>query len=114
MGRALGANKRRHLSRAVATNAFALPDLPYAYNALEPHVDTETMKVHHTKHHQAYITKINAAVEEAAELQGKSLLELQEMVGTKSVPNSVAGTVRNNGGGAWNHAFFWKIMKPKK
>ena len=69
--------------------------------------------MHHTKHHQAYISKLNDAVAKAPELQGKSILQIQQAVGTSKVPDAVAGTVRNNGGGTWNHAFFWKVMKPK-
>lgn len=69
--------------------------------------------MHHTKHHQAYITKLNDAVAKTPSLQGKSIVDIQKAVGTANVPEGVAGTVRNNGGGTWNHAFFWKIMAPK-
>jgi superoxide dismutase, Fe-Mn family len=90
--------------------AFTLPPLPYAANALEPHIDARTMEIHHGKHHQAYVTNLNAAIEKAPELQGKSLDEL--MAGIGSVPEAVRTAVRNNGGGHWNHTFFWQIMGP--
>jgi Fe-Mn family superoxide dismutase len=92
--------------------AFTLPSLPYSYDALEPHIDARTMEIHHTKHHQAYVNNLNAAIEKAPELQGKSLDEL--MKGINSVPESVRTAVRNNGGGHWNHSMFWEIMGPKK
>ncbi|HXT15159.1 MAG TPA: superoxide dismutase [Gemmatimonadaceae bacterium] len=92
--------------------AFTLPNLPYAYDALEPHIDAKTMEIHHTKHHQAYVNNLNAAIEKAPELQGKSLDEL--MKGINSVPESVRTAVRNNGGGHWNHSMFWEIMGPGK
>jgi superoxide dismutase, Fe-Mn family len=91
--------------------AFTLPPLPYAANALEPHIDARTMEIHHGKHHQAYVTNLNAAIEKAPELQGKSLDELMSGIG--SVPESVRTAVRNNGGGHWNHTLFWQIMGPK-
>jgi superoxide dismutase, Fe-Mn family len=90
--------------------AFTLPALPYAYDALEPHIDAKTMEIHHTKHHQAYVNNLNAAVEKAPELAGKSLDDL--MRGINSVPESVRTAVRNNGGGHWNHSMFWEIMAP--
>jgi Fe-Mn family superoxide dismutase len=92
--------------------AFTLPNLPYAYDALEPHIDARTMEIHHTKHHQAYVNNLNAAVEKAPELQGKSLDELMKSINT--VPESVRTAVRNNGGGHWNHTMFWEIMGPSK
>jgi Fe-Mn family superoxide dismutase len=92
--------------------AFTLPPLPYAYDALEPHIDARTMEIHHTKHHQAYVNNLNAAVEKAPELAGKSLDEL--MRGINSVPEAVRTAVRNNGGGHWNHTMFWEIMGPGK
>jgi superoxide dismutase, Fe-Mn family len=92
--------------------AFTLPNLPYAYDALEPHIDARTMEIHHTKHHQAYVNNLNAAVEKAPELQGKSLDEL--MKGINTVHESVRTAVRNNGGGHWNHTMFWEIMGPGK
>ena len=90
--------------------AFTLPPLPYAYDALEPHIDARTMEIHHTKHHQAYVNNLNAAIEKAPELGGKSLDDL--MRGINSLPESVRAAVRNNGGGHWNHSMFWEIMGP--
>ena len=91
---------------------FTLPALPYAYDALEPHIDARTMEIHHTKHHQAYVNNLNAALEKAPQLEGKSLDDL--MKGINSVPETVRTAVRNNGGGHWNHSMFWEIMGPKK
>ena len=90
--------------------AFTLPQLPYAANALEPHIDARTMEIHHGKHHQAYVTNLNAAIEKAPELQGKSIDEL--LAGLNAAPDTVRTAVRNNGGGHWNHTFFWQIMGP--
>src|SRR3712207_6723438 len=90
--------------------AFTLPELPYAHDALEPHVDAQTMQIHHGKHHQAYVTNLNAAIEKAPQLEGKSLEALISDLG--SVPEAVRGPVRNNGGGHWNHTLFWQIMGP--
>jgi superoxide dismutase, Fe-Mn family len=90
--------------------AFTLPALPYAYDALEPHIDAKTMEIHHSKHHQAYVNNLNAAIEKAPELAGKSLDDL--MRGINSVPESVRTAVRNNGGGHWNHSAFWELMAP--
>ena len=91
--------------------AFTLPALPYGYDALEPHIDARTMEIHHTKHHQAYVNNLNAAIEKAPELQNKPIDEL--MRGVNSAPESVRTAVRNNGGGHWNHTMFWEIMAPK-
>jgi Fe-Mn family superoxide dismutase len=88
--------------------AFTLPALPYENDALEPHIDARTMEIHHTKHHQAYINNLNAAVEKAPELASKSLDDL--MRGINSVPEAVRTAVRNNGGGHWNHSLFWQLM----
>jgi len=85
--------------------AFTLPELPYAYNALEPHIDARTMEIHHSKHHNAYVTNLNAALA-GTEWEGKSLEEL--MANMSKLP----AAVRNNGGGHWNHSFFWQIMAP--
>jgi Fe-Mn family superoxide dismutase len=93
-----------------ATMAHELPSLPYAFNALEPHIDETTMKIHHGKHHQAYVTNLNAALEKHPELQGKSLDDL--LKGINSVPEDIRTAVRNNGGGHWNHTMFWQIMGP--
>ena len=90
--------------------AFTLPELPYGFDSLEPHIDTTTMQIHHGKHHQAYVNNLNAAIEKAPELAGKSLDDL--MRGINSVPEAVRTAVRNNGGGHWNHSFFWKLMGP--
>src|SRR3954447_16892412 len=89
---------------------FSLPPLPYAPNALEPHIDAKTMEIHHGKHHAAYVTNLNKALESAPDLAGKSVDELCKSI--SSVPESIRGPVRNNGGGHWNHSFFWKLMKP--
>lgn len=92
------------------TMAFTLPALPYGYDALEPHIDARTMEIHHTKHHQAYINNLNAAIEKAPELQKKSIDDLMRDV--NSAPEAVRTAVRNNGGGHWNHSMFWEIMAP--
>lgn len=91
--------------------AFELPQLPYGFDALEPHIDTATMQIHHGKHHQTYVNNLNAAIEKAPELAGKSLDDLVR--GINSVPDAVRTAVRNNGGGHWNHSMFWKWMAPK-
>jgi len=85
--------------------AFTLPDLPYSYDALEPTIDQQTMTLHHSKHHQAYVDKLNEGVSENAELEGKSLDEIIAGISRYSKK------VRNNGGGHWNHSFFWETMK---
>jgi superoxide dismutase, Fe-Mn family len=90
--------------------AFTLPQLPYAFDALEPHIDARTMEIHHGKHHQTYINNLNAALEKAPDLQGRSLDDL--MRGINSVPESIRTAVRNNGGGHWNHSLFWQILGP--
>ena len=91
---------------------FTLPALPYAYDALEPHIDARTMEIHHTKHHQAYVNNLNAALEKAPQLEGKSLDDLMRSI--NSVPEAVRTAVRNNGGGHWNHSQFWEWMGPKR
>jgi len=91
--------------------AFTLPPLPYPSDALEPHIDKQTMEIHHGKHHNAYVTNLNAALEKAPELQSKSLDDLVK--GINSVPESVRTAVRNNAGGHINHSMFWQIMGPK-
>lgn len=85
--------------------AFTLPPLPYAYDALEPHIDTLTMQIHHGKHHQAYVDNLNKAIA-GTEHENKSLEELVANAG------AISAAVRNNGGGHWNHAFFWEILAP--
>jgi Fe-Mn family superoxide dismutase len=88
-----------------------LPKLPYALDALEPHIDARTMEIHHTKHHQAYITNLNKALEAHPELQGLSIEDLLRRIDT--VPESIRTTVRNNGGGHANHSLFWTVMAPR-
>ncbi|HRJ21931.1 MAG: superoxide dismutase [Bryobacteraceae bacterium] len=92
--------------------AFTLPSLPYAFDALEPHIDKQTMEIHHGKHHAAYVTNLNKAVESVPALAGKSLDDLL-VNGVSAVPDNIRGAVRNNGGGHWNHSLFWEIMSPK-
>lgn len=87
--------------------AFTLPALPYSFDALEPHIDTRTMEIHHGKHHQAYVTNLNAAIENT-EWSNKSIEEIMAKVSTLSP------AVRNNGGGHYNHSLFWQIMGPGK
>ncbi len=89
--------------------AYSLPQLPYALDALEPHIDAKTMEIHHGKHHNAYITNVNAAIE-GTDLGAKSIEEL--ISDLNSVPESIRGTVRNNGGGHANHSLFWTVMSP--
>ena len=89
--------------------AYELPALPYATNALEPHIDARTMEIHHGKHHAAYVANVNKALESAPELAGKSVDALCKNLA--SVPEAIRGAVRNNGGGHWNHSFFWQLMK---
>jgi superoxide dismutase, Fe-Mn family len=88
----------------------SLPPLPYDFNALEPHIDEQTMRIHHGKHHQAYVNNLNAALEKHPELQGKSVEDLVK--GINTVPEDIRGAVRNNGGGHINHTMFWDIMGP--
>jgi len=89
--------------------AYTLPKLPYAYDALEPHIDAQTMEIHHTKHHQTYINNVNAALEgtEYADLPVEELVSK-----LKQLPEKLQGPVRNNGGGHANHSLFWKVMSP--
>ncbi len=90
--------------------AHTLPTLPYAYDALEPYIDAQTMEIHHTKHHQAYVNNLNAALEKHPELQEVALERL--ISNLASVPDDIRETVRNNGGGHANHSLFWTVMKP--
>jgi Fe-Mn family superoxide dismutase len=90
--------------------AYTLPALPYAYNALEPHIDAKTMEIHHTKHHQAYITNVNKALEGHADLAALPVDELVKKLA--SVPEAIRTVVRNNGGGHSNHSFFWTVIGP--
>jgi len=89
---------------------FTVPPLPYDYSALEPHIDTETMKIHHDKHHQAYVTNLNTALKDHPDLQSKTVEDL--LKGINSVPEAIRMAVRNNGGGHANHTLFWEILKP--
>jgi Fe-Mn family superoxide dismutase len=89
---------------------FKLPDLPYAFDALEPHIDARTMEIHHGKHHATYTSNLNKALEKHTELQNKSIEEL--LRGIDSIPEDIRNVVRNNGGGYTNHAMFWEIMGP--
>ncbi|MCB0361069.1 MAG: superoxide dismutase, partial [Bdellovibrionales bacterium] len=89
--------------------AYSLPELPYAYDALEPHIDARTMEIHHTKHHQAYITKVNEAIA-GTDLKSKSIEDL--ISDLSAVPENIRGVVRNNGGGHANHSLFWTVMGP--
>jgi Fe-Mn family superoxide dismutase len=91
--------------------AFELPKLAYAYDALEPHIDARTMEIHHTKHHNTYVTNLNAAVDKTPELAGKSLEAL--LGDLNAVPEGVRTVVRNHGGGTYNHNLFWEVMGPK-
>jgi superoxide dismutase, Fe-Mn family len=90
--------------------AHEVPALPYDYTALEPHIDEQTMRIHHDKHHAAYVTNLNAALEKHPDLQNKSIEDL--LKGINSVPEEIRTAVRNNGGGHANHTMFWEIMGP--
>jgi len=90
--------------------AFQLPPLPYAFDALEPHIDARTMEIHHGKHHATYVTNLNAALEKYPALQSKSIEALLREI--NSVPEEIRTAVRNNGGGHMNHTLFWEIMGP--
>lgn len=92
--------------------AFELPALPYATNALEPHIDARTMEIHHGKHHNAYVTNLNKALEGHPELQSKSIEELLSSL--NSIPEAIRTAVQNNGGGHFNHTMFWQLMGPGK
>lgn len=90
--------------------AHTLPDLPYPFDALEPHIDARTMEIHHGKHHNAYVTNLNNAIAGNAGLESKSVEEL--CTGINDVPDAIRAAVRNNGGGHYNHTLFWNIMGP--
>ncbi len=90
--------------------AFTLPPLPYNYNALEPHIDEQTMRLHHDKHHATYVNNLNAALESQPDLQNKSIEEL--LAGVDRLPEAIRTPVRNNGGGHANHTLFWELMAP--
>ena len=91
--------------------AFTLPALPYAFDALEPHIDAKTMEIHHDKHHQAYITNVNKALESAPDLASKTVEELLAN-NCAIVPEAIKTAVRNNGGGHYNHSMFWSLLSP--
>lgn len=91
--------------------SFQLSTLPYAYDALEPYIDSMTMQIHHDKHHAAYVSNLNAAIEKHAELGSKSLDAL--LSDLSAVPEDIRTAIRNHGGGTWNHDMFWKVMAPK-
>lgn len=90
---------------------FELPKLPYAFDALEPYIDAKTMELHHDKHHQTYVTKLNEAIATTPELGGKTLEQL--LTSLSSVPENIRTAVRNHGGGHFNHSMFWQIMRPQ-
>ena len=90
--------------------AFELPKLPYAFNALEPHIDAQTMEIHHGKHHNAYVTNLNKAIAGKGNLESKSVEEL--ITNISAIPQDIRNAVRNNGGGHWNHSFFWTLLTP--
>jgi len=101
---------RKYLHQHTNIMAHELPDLGYPFNALEPHFDARTMEIHHDKHHAAYVSKLNAALEGHPELQEHDICTLQCKLG--EVPEEIRGAVRNNGGGHYNHSLFWKILTP--
>lgn len=92
-------------------NTYTLPPLPYAYDALEPYIDARTMEIHHLKHHQAYVDKLNAAVETYPELFQKDLSSI--LANIDALPQDIQTVVQNNGGGHLNHSFFWELMSPQ-
>ena len=91
---------------------YLLPNLNYAFNALEPYFDAQTMEIHHDKHHATYVTNLNAAMEKHPELGEKTVEELLSSI--NSLPEDIRGAVRNSGGGHWNHTFFWELLSPEK
>src|SRR3954464_5093705 len=103
-------NKRRRRMNSGEYMAFTLPALPYPTDALEPHIDKTTMEIHHGKHHQAYVTNLNAALDKHPELHSKTVEDL--LKGINTVPEDIRTAVRNNGGGHANHSMFWQVMGP--
>src|SRR5215472_5959682 len=89
--------------------AFTVPPLPYAFDALEPYIDAKTMEIHHDKHHGAYVTNLNKALDGHADLQSKSIDDILKNL--DAIPENIRTAVRNNGGGHWNHTLFWTLMK---
>jgi Fe-Mn family superoxide dismutase len=102
--------ERDCLQREESDMAFTLPPLPYGYNALEPHIDEQTMRLHHDKHHATYVNNLNAALESQPDLQNKTIEEL--LAGVDRLPEAIRTPVRNNGGGHANHTLFWELMAP--
>jgi len=98
-------------ARAATASAATLPALPYAFNALEPHIDAKTMEIHHDKHHAAYVAGLNAALAKAPDLAGKELAKVLEGL-PEIADESLRTSLRNHGGGHWNHAFFWQTLAP--
>jgi Fe-Mn family superoxide dismutase len=103
-------NKKVHTRRNFIMAKHELPALPYAHNALEPHIDAQTMEIHHGRHHNTYVTNVNGALDGHDDLQSKSIEDL--ISNLDAVPESIRGAVRNNGGGHANHSLFWQIMSP--
>jgi len=109
--KAAGAGTGQPLPGSLSVDGvFILPELGYGYAALEPFIDEATMTIHHTKHHQAYVNKLNEAIEKAPELKGKPLKDLLSDI--QGLPESVRNAVRNHGGGHFNHTMYWKILQP--
>lgn len=105
----MATTSRPNLSPEEKPVAFTLPALPYPFDALEPHIDAKTMEIHHDKHHGAYVTNLNKALEGQSQLQGKSLDDLLRSL--DSIPENIRQAVRNNAGGHWNHSLFWNQLK---
>jgi Fe-Mn family superoxide dismutase len=103
--------KREQSSRDVMKYPYSLPQLKYSYDALEPHIDAQTMEIHYTKHHQAYIDNLNKALEQYPDLQQKSLDDL--LMNLESIPEAIRAVVRNHGGGHYNHTHFWTYLSPQ-
>ena len=97
---------------STTSEPFTLPPLLYAYDALEPHIDAETMHIHHDKHHAAYVANLNKAVADYPDLGKKSIEDL--MKDLNDVPEKIRTAIRNNGGGHYNHSLFWQMMKPRR
>jgi Fe-Mn family superoxide dismutase len=107
---ALGASSLSAQTSSTKTMSYTLAPLPYPHAALEPHIDQATMEIHHGKHHATYVANLNKALESAPELASKSIEELISNI--SALPEAIRGAVRNNGGGHWNHTFFWNLMAP--
>jgi len=101
-----------HPTGSASGGKQTLPELPYAYDALEPYIDTKTMELHHSKHHQAYVDKLNAALEKYPQLQGRPVEELLLDLSNLKVEEADRTAIRNHGGGHYNHSLFWKYMDP--